>query len=70
LTSLSSDPDDLEVLTLGHFLIGTSLITLPEDVSDIALNRSNRYELFIKMHQNFWRRWSKEYITQLQQRTK
>lgn len=71
LIPLSSDPDDFEILTPGHFLIGAPLTALPEnDVSDIAANRLNRYELLTKMHQDFWHRWSREYVAQLQQRTK
>jgi len=30
LTSISSDPSDMSVLTPGHFLIGDSLRTLPD----------------------------------------
>jgi len=30
VTPLSDDPDDLSVLTPGHFLIGSPLTTVPE----------------------------------------
>ncbi|XP_018406879.1 PREDICTED: uncharacterized protein LOC108782971 [Cyphomyrmex costatus] len=71
LCPLSNSPDELEVLTPGHFLIGTSLMALPEkSVLDIPQNRINRYQLLMHLQQSFWKRWSKEYVTQLQQRTK
>ncbi|XP_067214199.1 uncharacterized protein [Linepithema humile] len=71
LSPLSSDPCNFEVLTPGHFLVGSSLTSLPEeDISNVALNRLNRYELLTKMQQDFWHRWSREYLAQLQQRTK
>jgi len=71
LCPLSNSPDDLEVLTPGHFLVGTSLSALPEEsVLDIPINRTNRYQLLTHLQQAFWRRWTREYVTQMQQRTK
>uniref|UniRef100_A0A1Y1L369 Integrase catalytic domain-containing protein n=2 Tax=Photinus pyralis TaxID=7054 RepID=A0A1Y1L369_PHOPY len=71
LTPLSSDPNDLEVLTPAHFLIGRSFLTIPEpDVSDIPENRLTRYQLLQKLHIQFWKKWSREYINQLQNKTK
>ncbi|XP_030758318.1 uncharacterized protein LOC115884017 [Sitophilus oryzae] len=69
LTPLSENPDDLN--TPGHFLIGTSLSSLPKtDLQDISITRVKRYEMLIKMVQRFWSKWSKDYLTQLQQRNK
>jgi len=71
LTPLSSDPNDLDVLTSGHFLIGRPLVALPEkDVTSINQNRLSRWQLIQKIQQQFWRRWSSEYLTRLQQRPK
>lgn len=71
LCPLSNAPDDLEILIPGHFLIGTSLLALPEQlVLDIPLNRTNRYQLLTQLQQSFWKRWSREYVTQMQHRTK
>jgi len=71
LCPLSNSPDELEVLTPGHFLIGTSLLALPEEsLLDIPSNRINRYQLITQFQQSFWKRWSREYVTQLQQRNK
>ena len=71
LCQLTSDPNDYEALTPGHFLIGAPLYALPEeDLSDVKLNRLSRYELLTRIHQHFWKKWSMEYVTQLQQRGK
>lgn len=71
LYPLSSDVNDLNVLTPGHFLIGAALNSfLEEDVSKIPVNRTNRYHLLCQSQQSFWRRWSSEYVTQLQARSK
>ncbi|XP_055633840.1 uncharacterized protein LOC129774169 [Toxorhynchites rutilus septentrionalis] len=45
LTPLSEDPDELDVLTPGHFLTGTSLLALPDpDYTDVATNRLQHYQ--------------------------
>lgn len=71
LCALSNDPNDLQVLTPGHFLTGSSLSSYPEkDVSQISENRLKRWERLSQMHQNFWKRWSVEYFNILQNRPK
>ncbi|XP_076247806.1 uncharacterized protein LOC143187478 [Calliopsis andreniformis] len=71
LSPSSSDPHDVNPLTPGHFLIGTAPCALPDqDVTDIKLNRLNRYQLVQQMFQHFWQRWHKEYLHHLQQRHK
>ncbi|CAK9834538.1 hypothetical protein ANTRET_LOCUS11054 [Anthophora retusa] len=71
LTPLSSDPNDLSVLTPAHFLIGESLTNIPErDVSNTATNRLSVWEHIQKIKQNFWRRWYKEYLNELNVRSK
>ncbi|XP_036142155.1 uncharacterized protein LOC118645385 [Monomorium pharaonis] len=71
LTALSSDPNDCLALTPAHFLIGTSLSDIPEvDLTDVPTNRLSIWKHIQKIKQNFWRRWSKEYLNELQQRTK
>ncbi|XP_050543462.1 uncharacterized protein LOC126906734 [Daktulosphaira vitifoliae] len=71
LTPLSSCPTDLTVLTPGHFLIGEALTTLPErDVSDTPSNRLDRWRRVNKFSQQIWKRWSSEYLSQLQTRYK
>lgn len=71
LTPMSSDPNDYEVLTPAHFLIGRSMVSAPDpDVKDVKINRLNRYQYLQQLQQHFWARWSTEYISQLQQRQK
>lgn len=71
LSELSADPNDLEPLTPGHFLIGRPLAALPEpDYVATPTNRLQRYNMLAQMRQIFWKRWSVEYVAQLQQRKK
>lgn len=71
LTPLSADPNDLSVLTPGHFLIGESLTAPPErDLQDVNLNRLDRWQITERMRQQFWKRFQREYVTQLQTRNK
>jgi len=58
-------------LTPGHFLIGRPLVSVSEiGLTDVNVNRLNRYQLLEQIRQNLWKRWSVEYLTQLQQRNK
>lgn len=71
LTPLSSSPMDLTALTPGHFLIGRSLTSIPHpQVYDVNLNRLQRFTRIEHIKQHFWNRFSQEYVTELQQRTK
>lgn len=71
LCPVSSDPNDLEALTPGHFLIGQPLTALPEyPFGEIKSSRLSRFELLQQMTQSFWHRWSLEYLHILQQRVK
>ncbi|XP_063392468.1 uncharacterized protein LOC134677967 [Cydia fagiglandana] len=71
LSPISSDPSDLNPLTPGHFLVGRPLTTLPvpplENINPTRLQRWDRIE---QIHQHFWTRWQKEYVSELQQKTK
>lgn len=63
LTPLSNDPTDLQSLTPEHFLIGEAMTAIPEkDLIDVSVSRLTRYQLLIQIKQQFWDRWSKEYI--------
>nr|CAI5870042.1 unnamed protein product [Callosobruchus analis] len=69
LTPLSQDPDDIQALTPGHFLIGRSLTSLPElTVTSLPVNRLSRWQLVQAIIQHYWTRWHKEYISELQTR--
>ncbi|CAH2109116.1 unnamed protein product [Euphydryas editha] len=71
LYPLSSSPDDFLSLTPGHFLIGRALNALPSECLDsIKETNLRRYERLDKIRQHFWNRWQKEYVAELQQRTK
>lgn len=71
LTPLSSDPQDMTPLSPAHFLIGKSLIFVPEqDYTRVAENRLRKFQHLQQMVQHFWKRWNKEYISELQLRVK
>lgn len=71
ISPMSTDPNDLLPLSPAHFLIGRPL-TAPasRDLTTTATHRLPRYDRVEQMRQNFWNRWSKEYISELQKRTK
>ena len=71
LTPISSDPNDLSVITPGHFLIGDPLTSLPEpNHNNLPSNRLSTWQHIIKMKQHFWKRWHQEYLNELTTRTK
>ncbi|XP_057659310.1 uncharacterized protein LOC130895779 [Diorhabda carinulata] len=71
LYPLSNDPNDMNPLTPGHFLIGEALTTIPEPrLLDIKENRLSRFQKTQQILQRFWSRWTKEYISHLQTRVK
>lgn len=71
LIPLSNDPEDLTALTPAHFLVGDSLTAIPQrDLTEIPTNRLKLYEHIQQMVQHFWKRWSSEYLTSLQQRVR
>lgn len=68
---MSSDPNDLETLTPGHFLIGQAITTIPEpDITSLNVNALRHYQIVQHISQTFWQQWSKEYLNQVQQRHK
>ncbi|XP_060879132.1 uncharacterized protein LOC132951321 [Metopolophium dirhodum] len=71
LTPMSSDPNDLELITPAHFLIGGPLIFHPELVIEKKeITALRRWKLVQGLLQSFWNRWYAEYIPQLQIRQK
>ena len=68
LVPLQSHSDDgIDVLTPGHFLVGRHLQALPEiDLTSKKLPLLRRWSLLQALSQHFWRRWSTEYLQQLQ----
>ena len=71
LTAMSADPNDLQPLTPGHFLIGLPICALPEkNLTGAPVHRLDRWQLIRQCYQSFWRRWTTEYLTTLQGRVK
>ncbi|GFX80513.1 integrase catalytic domain-containing protein [Trichonephila clavipes] len=70
LCVLSSSPDDPCLLTLRHFLIGKVLTAIPQPTVPDDLRHCDRWRLLTRMTQHFWNRWSSEYLTLLQSRSK
>lgn len=70
LTPMSADPNDLAALTPGHFLIGEPLKSIVEPMPSTNINMLRRWKLVTYVRHEFWRRWSREYLCELQQRYK
>lgn len=72
LCPISSDPNDLQALTPGHFLVFEPLVSsIPNpDLSTLKMNRLNRWQLIQRIQGDFWKRWSREYVHSLQERSK
>lgn len=72
LCPLSNDPNDLSVLTPGHFLVGSPLVSIPEipPAETTRVNQLARWQLLRQMTVNVWKRWSHDYLHTLQQRAK
>ncbi|KAL4712693.1 hypothetical protein ACJJTC_007990 [Scirpophaga incertulas] len=67
----SNGPSDPLPLTAGHFLIGEPLASLPEyNFASEIPTRLCRWQLMQQAVQHFWKRWSVEYLQQLQPRNK
>ncbi|XP_055539494.1 uncharacterized protein LOC129726607 [Wyeomyia smithii] len=68
---MSDSPDDFNVITPGHFLIGESLVSISEpDLSHINPGHLDRLQHMKKSLQDLWARWSQDYVSQLHQRSK
>ncbi|XP_055846939.1 uncharacterized protein LOC129912630 [Episyrphus balteatus] len=71
LCALKDDPNDLTALTPGHFLTGGQLIRpLGPDVKEIASHRLDSWDKIHQFEQSIWSRWSQDYLSELQLRTK
>lgn len=70
LTPIPTETDDIDVLTPGHFLVGSSFQMVPEvNLTNIPDNRLSHWKHTQKMLQSIWSRWYPEYLQQLQGRT-
>ncbi|XP_075148904.1 uncharacterized protein LOC142222573 [Haematobia irritans] len=71
LCPLSENPNDLEVLTPAHFLVGGPLVAFAEpDLTDLNINILNRWQKVSFMQQTFWKKWHSSYLSLLQERSK
>ncbi|GFU10122.1 integrase catalytic domain-containing protein [Trichonephila clavipes] len=71
LSPLSSDPNDLNPLTPGHFLTNCAISSFsePYTASD-SLSYHSSWKLVQSLRDKFWNRWSTEYLTHPQTRAK
>ncbi|XP_066583621.1 uncharacterized protein [Prorops nasuta] len=71
IMAMSTDPNDLQALSPGHFLIGRPLIAVPEnDFLSVPENRLSTWQHISKVRQDFWKRWNLEYLNELQTKAK
>ncbi|KYN43226.1 hypothetical protein ALC56_02411 [Trachymyrmex septentrionalis] len=71
IAPVSDNFDDYHALTLGHFLVETSLLALAEPgVLNLHENRFSRWQMVQHITESFWRSWSGDYMHTLQQRLK
>lgn len=69
ITRASSDPNDLEALTPNHLLLLKTTPSLPPGLFDQDdLYSRRRWRQVQYMSNLFWKRWTKEYLPQLQER--
>lgn len=70
LTKLDSDPNSV-ILTPGHFLIGESLMALPDHNSrEQRVAIGDRWNYIQHLFQEVWRFWSADYLNLLRDRQK
>ncbi|XP_057335042.1 uncharacterized protein LOC130673847 [Microplitis mediator] len=63
LEPLTEDPDDMDALTPGHFLIGRALNMIPEPaLIDTNSSRLSRWQFLQQRVQQFWNHWSTSYL--------
>ncbi|XP_055919024.1 uncharacterized protein LOC129951048 [Eupeodes corollae] len=71
LCPVTDSLEDFNALTPAHFLIGTSAHIVPE--ADLAVERIGYLDRWKRLQaslQTFWKEWSGEYLTRLQNRPK
>ncbi|XP_055920880.1 uncharacterized protein LOC129952352 [Eupeodes corollae] len=71
LCPVTDSLDDFNALTPAHFLIGTSMHTVPEaNLPTENIGYLDRWKRLQALLQSFWKEWSGEYLTRLQNRPK
>ena len=72
LTYLYDEEVETDVLTPSHLIFGRRLTSMPDEitnqVSDDEIGEVNRrFRYLARMRKHFWRRWRKEYLTNLRE---
>lgn len=71
ISPLSNDPNDFNPLTPAHFLLRDSLQPIAQSICNTDNFRlMSRYQRQQQVVKNFWDRWHKDYLQNLQQRPK
>ncbi|XP_062554383.1 uncharacterized protein LOC134219614 [Armigeres subalbatus] len=71
LVPCSDDPCDLTAITPAHFLIGREMKAVTEpSYLNVKQSTLSRWQLVQTIFQHFWRRWTAEYLPELQNRAK
>lgn len=71
IVALTEDANDEEALTPGHLLIGSSLKAMPEIDERCSKGLSlKRFRQLSLLKGHFWDVWQRDYVRELQQRTK
>ena len=70
LATTQHNEEGIFTLTSGHFLIGRAIKSYPEKDIPEDISLLKRWNLGQAMVQHFWTRWSSEYLSSLQARTK
>ncbi|XP_053691545.1 uncharacterized protein LOC128740061 [Sabethes cyaneus] len=71
LIAQTADPTDFKIITPAHLLTGRAINAIPEPSYDaIKPGTLSRWQHIQKMRSDFWKRWSVDYLSQLQQRQK
>ena len=66
----SHSTDGIQPITPAHLLIGKGLMSYPETELEHNVSPRERWSLCQSIVQQFWKRWSSEYLNQLQARNK
>ncbi|UYV82947.1 hypothetical protein LAZ67_22001474 [Cordylochernes scorpioides] len=67
LLPLDSNFDSYEALTPSHFLIGSPILAILDEVVD-DLSHISRWKCIQSMKNSFWKKWSQDYLNLLQAR--
>lgn len=71
LCAVSDLPDDLNYLSPGHFIIGSTLLDIPEpNFANISDNKLTNWQKLTNIKQQFWKDFYKSYLSELQTRQK